>query len=931
MKENVVSIIVRTKDRPKLLIRALQSIANQTYKYIEVVLVNDGGCDLDIKELQDILGGILLNYIRLKKNTGRAHAGNTGIKNAQGEYVGFLDDDDELYPDHVETLVSVLKLTEFQIAYADVEMIINRVSPDEKEVVTMERVTFSRDCSYPEIIMSNYIPFNSLLFRKGIFEITGVLDEDFELYEDWELLIRIAEKYQLFHVRKITAIYNQWSRELQINQKDIEHMKATHLKVINKHRDKISNEFILKIWQESEGKDAIIADKNAILKEKEAVLTEKINLSPHFQRVISEKDTKIVQLENEMNTIHETLGWQILETLRMAREKYFRPGTRRRKIYDLSIKSVKYIQRSGFIQFLSKVFCKYNMAAYLKDKNIYESWISKNEPDAATLKWQIKLAAEFKVRPRISIVTPVYNPLKSAFIEMIESVINQTYDNWELCLADASTEAYTREIIEQYRNKYGRIRVKYLDKNYGIAGNSNEALSLATGDFIALLDHDDTIAPFAMFEVVKSINNNPDVDFVYSNRDKISNDGKRFDPFFKPAWSPDYLLAQNYLCHLNVFRKTIIERAGGFRQGYDGSQDYDLVLRVTELTDKIVNIPKVLYHWRVVDGSASGDPEAKPYAYDAAIRALQDAVDRRGWKGTVTRGLTRGLYRVRFHVNGNSEISLIIPTKDKIDVLKKCVDSILQKTTYSNYEIVLVDNMSVEEKTFRYYEELKKISRVKILTYNKPFNFSEINNYAVSQTHTEYIVFLNNDTEIITGDWLETMLGFAQRKETGAVGAKLLYPDMTIQTAGLILDEKGNVWRSHHRHPRNSLGYSGRIQSTQNVSAVAAACMMVRREVFDEVGGFNTEYVVAHGDIDFCLKLRERNYLIVYEPHAELYHHESLTRGYEDTPEKVERLKKETQLLLRKWGHMLKNKDPYYNANLGISGPLFSEKDFINV
>ena len=403
------------------------------------------------------------------------------------------------------------------------------------------------------------------------------------------------------------------------------------------------------------------------------------DLSPQFERILSEKNARIGKLENAINTIQETLGWQILETLRMGREKYFRLGTRRRRIYDLFVKSIKYIQRSGFRQFLWKVFRKYNMAAYLKDKNIYESWISKNEPDATTLKWQIKLATEFRVRPRISIITPVYNPLKSAFIEMIESVINQTYDNWELCIADASTDMYVRDIIEKYIKKYGRIKVRYLDKNHGIAGNSNEALSLATGDFIALLDHDDTIAPFALFEVVKSINDNPDVDFIYSDRDKISNDGKRFEPFFKPGWSPDYLLAQNYLCHLNVFRKTIIERTGGFRQGYDGSQDYDLVLRVTELTDKIVNIPKVLYHWRVVDGSASGDADAKPYAYDAAIRALQDAVDRRGWNGVVTQGLTRGLYRVIFNVNGVSNVSIIIPTKDKSEVLKKCIDSILQK------------------------------------------------------------------------------------------------------------------------------------------------------------------------------------------------------------------------------------------------------------
>jgi GT2 family glycosyltransferase len=703
----------------------------------------------------------------------------------------------------------------------------------------------------------------------------------------------------------------------------------------------------MKLWQESERKDTVIAEKDvvikekdvvikekdavikekdAVIKEKDAIIEEKISSTPHFESIISEKNIEIAKLEHTINMMQETLGWQMLERFRGLREKLLRPGTNRRKTYDVVIKAMKYLQKNGFRQFVNKVFHRYDMTGYFSNKDVYESWISKNEPDVTTLKWQVNFSKEFKRRPKVSIITPVYNPEKKAFAEMIESVMNQTYDNWELCLADASSEPYVKEIIEKYGKNFEKIKVRYLEKNYGIARNSNEALSLAAGEFIALLDHDDMLAPFALFEVVKSINENPDVDFIYSDRDKISDDGRRLDPFFKPQWSPDYLLAQNYLCHLNVVKKTLIDRLGGFREGFDGSQDYDLVLRITELTDRIVSIPKVLYHWRLVSGSASGDPEAKPYAYDAAIRALQDAVDRRGWKGTVTQGLTRGLYRVRFHVNGKSDISLIIPTKDKSDVLKKCIDSILQKTTYSNYEIVLVDNMSVEEKTFRYYEDLKKVSRVKIkiLSYNEPFNFSEINNYAVSQTHAEYIVFLNNDTEVITEDWLETMLGFAQRKETGAVGVKLLYPDMTIQTAGLILDEKGNVWRSHHRHPGNSLGYGGRIQSTQNVSAVAAACMMIRREVFDEVGGFDPQFVVAHGDIDFCLKLREKNYLIVYEPHAELYHHESLTRGYEDTPEKVYRLQKETELLLRKWRHLLKNKDPYYNANLAMNGSLFS-------
>ncbi|OGW37110.1 MAG: hypothetical protein A2Y97_02380 [Nitrospirae bacterium RBG_13_39_12] len=621
--------------------------------------------------------------------------------------------------------------------------------------------------------------------------------------------------------------------------------------------------------------------------------------------------------------MHETLGWQLLESFRRFRERLLLPGTERRKIYDLSVKSMKYIQKNGFKRFINRVIHKHEFPESFNEKH-YKIWISKNEPDHTVLGSQVELSKEFKVRPKISIITPVYNPEKKVIVEMIESVIRQTYDNWELCLADASSESFVKNIIENYRKEDERIKVKYLHKNYGIARNSNEALSIATGDFIALLDHDDELAPFAFFEVVRTMNENPDVDFIYSDRDKISYEGKRFDPFFKPGWSPDYLLAQNYLCHLNVIRKTLIDEISGFREGYDGSQDYDLVLRITEITDKIIHIPKILYHWRVVAGSAAGDSEAKPYAYDAATRALQDAVGRKGWKGMVTQGITRGLYRIKFQLNDSPKVSIVIPTKDKGEVLKKCVDSIWNKTIYKNYEIVIVDNKSIENKTFEYYHELEKVPNVRLLKYDEPFNFSKINNYAVSKINSEYVLFLNNDTEVITEEWLELMLGFAQRKETGAVGAKLLYPDGTIQTAGLILDEKGNVWRSNHRYPRNILGYAGRILSIQDVSAVAAACMMVRTDVFYQVGGFDPQFVIAHGDIDFCLKLREENYLIVYEPHVELYHHESLTRGYEDTREKIERLRKETELLLRKWGHVLKRGDPYLNPNIKADNGDFS-------
>ncbi len=656
-------------------------------------------------------------------------------------------------------------------------------------------------------------------------------------------------------------------------------------------------------------RDAHIGKLETYARDVEAAMRDKDSHIGNLEAVVKCKDERIVELAASLGEkdayiqfIHSGHGWRLLNKYFIMRDKLLPAGSKRRTA------------AKELFRYILKVFSS-KSTGNIEVKDRYQQWMEKNEPGPIELKEQSK--TNFSYTPKISIVTPVYNPERKAFVEMMESVLAQTYDNWELCLADASTRPEVKKVINKYvKVARGKIKVKYLGQNHGIAGNTNEALSLASGDFIALLDHDDTLAPFALFEVVKAINQNPEIDFIYSDRDMISPEGRRFNPFFKPDWSPDFLLSQNYVCHLNVFKGGLIDKAGAFRAGYDGSQDYDLVLRATELARKIEHIPKVLYHWRIVAGSASGDPEAKPYAYDAAIRALQDAVDRRGWEGTVTQGKVKGLYRICFSLKDNPKVSIIIPTKDKADILKKCLDSIFEKTTYKNYEVVLVDNRSAEKETFEYYEELKSIQAVKMLRYDAPFNFSEINNYAVSNVESEYVLFLNNDVEIITPEWLEVMLGFARRKETGAVGIKLLYPDGKIQTAGLILDGEGNVRRSHYRYPGDSLGYAGRIQAIQNVSALAAACMMMRKEVFEEVGGFDPKYVVAHGDIDLCLKILGRKYLIVYEPHAELYHHESLTRGYEDTPEKIERLRQETELLMKRWGHVLKKGDPYFSPNL---------------
>jgi GT2 family glycosyltransferase len=627
---------------------------------------------------------------------------------------------------------------------------------------------------------------------------------------------------------------------------------------------------------------------------------------------------------------------------------------------ERSSQELQYIHREGFIHyFLRRFNQKHDISSVFFDDNNYRMWVEKNEPDENSLHIQRELSKKFKLRPKISIITPVFNPDKKVFIEMMESMMNQTYENWELCLADASSEPYVREIIERYIiNDAGRIKVKYLAENRGIAGNSNDALSLVSGEYVALLDHDDMLAPFALFEVAKAINEHPDTELIYSDRDIISYNEKRLYPFFKPDWSPDYLLTQNYLCHVTVFTREIVNRVGGFRDGYNGSQDYDLFLRMTECTDKIIHIPKILYHWRILSGSASVDPEAKPYAYESAIRALQEALKRRGMRGTVTHGLSKGFYDVSLTINNSPKVSIIIHPvpweflpvkaanssvdiskthdleaatvkpwsevhgKEKMEALKRCIYSI-GKTTYKNYEIIFVASREEKQKILKYHKDSGNIAQTKFIQVEEPFHFSEINNYAVSKIDTDYVLFLARDAEIVTGDWIELMLGFAQRKETGAVGAKLIHPDGTIKHAGLILEKKGNIFISHYGYQRDHPGYNGQIQSVHNVSAVSGACMMVRKEVFDTVGGFDAGFDI-YWDIDFCLKLRERKYLIVYQPHAELL---SCSRNFtSEYVNKDPRLSKEKESFVYKWDHILKNGDPYYNPNLNSERADFSIK-----
>ena len=548
----------------------------------------------------------------------------------------------------------------------------------------------------------------------------------------------------------------------------------------------------------------------------------------------------------------------------------------------------------------------------------YQKWLNKNYPTPEILKQKAQKVENFSYKPLISLIMPAFNTPECFLREAIESVLNQVYSEWELCIADDASSEDLRKVLEEYSAKDSRIKVVFRRENGHISRCSNSALEIATGEFIALLDHDDLLTPDALYEIVSLLDRHPEADMIYSDEDKIDDRGKLSEPFFKPDWCPDSFLSRMYTCHLGVYRREIINEIGGFREGYEGSQDYDLVLRFTEKTDNIFHIPKILYHWRIHSQSAASNPDVKPYAAIAAEKALADAMQRRGEEGQVTQaGSLVGHYIVRYKISEYKLVSIIIPTRDLGDTLDKCLTSIFEKTAYPNYEVILIDNGSKEQKTVDIFAkwQQKEPDRFKIYPFDVPFNYSKINNYGVGKAQGDYLLFLNNDTEVLTSDWIDAMVEQAQRNSIGAVGAQLLYPDNTIQHAGVVMGIGGVANHSHKHFSINSPGYFGQIMTVNNYSAVTAACLMCRREVFETVGGFEEKLKVAFNDVDFCLKIVQKGYRNIYLPQVMLYHYESKSRGYEDTPEKLIRFHQEVEYMENKWKEFIKY-DPCYNPNL---------------
>lgn len=577
-------------------------------------------------------------------------------------------------------------------------------------------------------------------------------------------------------------------------------------------------------------------------------------------------------------------------------------------------KGLRYLKHYGVKEFWVRLHERFE-----PEEVPYGPWYEQYIPTREELEKQRK--KKWNYGPKISIIVPAYKTPEAFLRQLMDSLLAQTYANWELCIANASPEDASMEyVLKEYAKKDSRILWKKLEENKGIAENTNEAFAMATGEFAGLLDHDDLLAPNALYEVAKALETEPDIDVLYTDEDKVRGDEvlEHFQPNLKPDFNIDLLRSNNYICHFFVVRKSLLEKTGGFRREYDGAQDYDFIFRCTQAAGKIHHIPEILYHWRTHQSSTADNPESKLYAFEAGKRAIEENLRQNGLIGEVSHTKDYGFYRVKYPVQGEPLVSIIIPNKDAKEDLEKCIQSILEKSSYTNYEILIVENNSTGEEIFSYYKELSGNSKIRLLRWKREFNYSAINNYGAKKAKGDYLLFLNNDTEVISPDWIEEMLGFCQRPDTGIVGARLYFGNNTIQHAGTVIGIGGIAGHMFTDMPRERSGYMHKAAIIQDLSAVTAACMMVKRQVFEEVQGFEEQLSVAFNDVDFCLRVREKQYLVVYDPYVELYHYESKSRGAEDSKEKVRRFQSEIEFMRCRWEALLKKGDPYYNKNLSL-------------
>ena len=666
-------------------------------------------------------------------------------------------------------------------------------------------------------------------------------------------------------------------------------------------------------------KDAMIWERDDVISAGNETIKERTEAVAWLEQHVADIKSELGELQRSHDAVVNSAGFRALHAVRDWIDRKAPWGTRRRSFILTPARAARLWLNDGKRAFFLHLLRPWRWVPrmferawpdpeHLSPMQKYTLWLETKVLAPKLMRAAKRRAKRFSYRPKISIIMPVYNAERGWLRSAIASVEGQVYDNWELCMVDdGSTRKQTLEVLREHESATPRIKVKYLKRNAGIAIASNEGLAMATGEFVGFLDHDDELKKNALYEVVKLLNERRDLDYIYSDEDKRELDDALSDPFFKPDWSPDLLMSVNYCNHFSVHRKALLDKIGGFREGFDGSQDHDLVLRATEVTDRIAHIPLPLYTWRKVPGSAAVDIDSKGYAYEAGKRVLLDTLERRGYGGTVEEALVVGRYRARYKILGEPKVTIIIPTRDKVDMLRRCIESVRARTTYQNHEIMVVDNESAEPETLSY---LSEEFGGRVLSYPHPFNYARMMNFAVSQVpDADFVLFLNNDTEVIREGWLEALLEHAQRPDVAATGGRLYYGEGQVQHEGIIIGwcggSAGNV---------DFAGFDAYGETIRNASAVTGACMMVRRETYLDLGGMEERLGVAFNDVDFCLRAREKGYFIVYTPYAELFHYESSTRGSLH-PEEDERFFRE------RWGNPGDYQDPYYNPNLDIITP----------
>jgi GT2 family glycosyltransferase/2-polyprenyl-3-methyl-5-hydroxy-6-metoxy-1,4-benzoquinol methylase len=801
------------------------------------------------------------------------------------------------------------------------------VQPVEYWVEIFAQNGFIKDVEYDV----SYITNHAMRFKKEKIDLPRILSK-YERYFYKTFLENKNLREEVIKFRNDLAIQHENYQEIcrLISEKDHQLESTQHQLESTQHQLESTQHQLESTQHQLESLDVLLNDKEAHLADNEKKLLETwqhlIKLNDENERLKGQ----FSMLQNQLLLMENALGWRIIKKYRSVMDRLFPLNSGRRKLYKGTQKIIKIMLIDGPSALVRKIGTKIDNGKYKDNESghyldpddynrRYQLWMEKYEPGDGDLRAAKEEAAAFGYQPLISIVMPVYNVDEMWLRAAIESVRKQIYGQWELCIADdASTKPHIKKVLKEYLKREKRIKVVFLEQNLGISGASNAALNLAAGEFVGLLDNDDELAPFALFEVVKLLNRIPDLDFIYSDEDKLETNGERTDPFFKPDFSPDLLMSMNYICHFSIIRRELLRKIGGFRKGFEGSQDYDLILRATEQTCKIAHIPKILYHWRKIPGSVSASVNAKDYAYQAGRKALEEALVRREKCGKVEMP-EPGRYRIRYEIKDNPLVSIIIPTKDKVEILRRCIESIREKSSYGNYELIVVDNNSIEEETMHYFDLIKNYPECRVLSFNDSFNYSRINNFAVGQARGDLLLFLNNDTEVITSGWMEEMISHAQRREIGAVGIKLLFPNNIVQHGGVIVGLGGVAGHAFYGSPAGDHGYIDFAMITRNCAAVTAACLMMRHSVFEEVGGFDEELDVAYNDVDLCLKIVNHNYYIVWTPHAVLYHHESASRG-KFQPER------NIRYFCDKWQEFLEGGDPFYNPQLALDRSDFMVK-----